>query len=156
VREAATVVKNAALGLTIPIYEATATPALSSAQALRQTGMDSCLALARARSVHLRKPTPGVQALRLSSSTTKACRAALTPSTFAGHAYDALYLVTDAAKKIDGEITGAKLRDQIEKTSGFPGIGGVFTFSATDHTGLSEKDMSFYEIKDGAFVLAPQ
>ena len=78
------------------------------------------------------------------------------PSTFAGHAYDSLHLIVNAAKKVDGELTPAKLRDQIEKTSGFPGIGGVFTFSPTDHNGLTEKDLTFYEVKNGAFVLAPQ
>ena len=52
------------------------------------------------------------------------------PSTFAGHAYDALYLIVEAAKRIDGDITPAALRDEIEATSGFVGIGGTFTFSA--------------------------
>ena len=63
------------------------------------------------------------------------------PSTFAGHAYDALYLVTEAAKRIDGEITPAALRDEIEKTSGFVGIGGTFTYSAEDHIGMTGDDL---------------
>lgn len=76
------------------------------------------------------------------------------PSTFAGHAYDALYLIVEAAGRIDGEITPAALRDQIEATQGFVGIGGTFSMSATDHNGLSEEDLTLYVVKDGAWALA--
>ena len=68
---------------------------------------------------------------------TKAYGAA--PSTFAGHAYDALYLIVEAARQVSGELTPAALRDQIEKTKAFSGIGGSFTFSPTDHNGLTEQ-----------------
>ncbi len=76
------------------------------------------------------------------------------PSTFAGHAYDALYLIVEAAKRIDGDVTPAALRDQIEATSGFVGIGGTFTFSPTDHNGMTVDDLSMYEIKGGDWTLA--
>ncbi len=76
------------------------------------------------------------------------------PSTFAGHAYDALYLIAEAAKRIDGDITPEALRNEIEKTNGFVGIGGTFTFSPTDHNGLSDKDLQLYVIKNGEFALA--
>jgi len=76
------------------------------------------------------------------------------PSTFAGHAYDALYLITEAAKRISGEITPAALRDEIEKTAGFVGIGGTFNFSPTDHNGLTQDDLVMYEIKNGEWQLA--
>ena len=76
------------------------------------------------------------------------------PSTFAGHAYDALYLIVEAAKRIDGDITPAALRDEIEATSGFVGIGGTFTFSAEDHNGMTVDDLSMYEISDGDWTLA--
>lgn len=73
------------------------------------------------------------------------------PSTFAGHAYDALYLIVEAAKRIDGDITPAALRDEIEKTSGFVGIGGTFQFSAEDHNGLGADDLAIYEVTDGGW-----
>ena len=53
-----------------------------------------------------------------------------------------------------GDLTPAALRDAIEKTAGFIGIGGTFTFSPTDHTGMTEKDLVMYEIKDGKWQLA--
>jgi branched-chain amino acid transport system substrate-binding protein len=76
------------------------------------------------------------------------------PSTFAGHAYDAIHLIANAAKSVQGELTPAALRDAIEKTSGYPGIGGVFTFSPTDHSGLSSKDLTMYVIKGGTWTAA--
>ena len=73
------------------------------------------------------------------------------PSTFAGHAYDALYLITEAASRVQGDLTPAALRDEIEKTNGFVGIGGTFTMSPTDHNGLSVNDLTMYEVKDGTW-----
>jgi branched-chain amino acid transport system substrate-binding protein len=76
------------------------------------------------------------------------------PDTFAGHAYDGLYLIVDAMRRLDEGFTAAELRDEIEATSGFVGIGGTFTFSSTDHNGLTEDDLVFYEVKDGTWILA--
>ncbi len=76
------------------------------------------------------------------------------PSTFAGHAYDAINLIAEAAKRVQGELTPAALRDEIEKTNGLVGIGGTFVFSPTDHNGLTEKDLNMYVIKNGTWTLA--
>lgn len=74
-------------------------------------------------------------------------------STFAGHAYDGLYLVVEAMKRLDEGFTSADLRDEIEKTDGFQGIGGVFTFSETDHNGMSEDDLVGYRVEGGTWAL---
>jgi branched-chain amino acid transport system substrate-binding protein len=76
------------------------------------------------------------------------------PNTFAGHAYDAINLIAEAAKRVQGELTPAALRDEIEKTAGLVGIGGTFVFSPTDHNGLTEKDLNIYIVKDGTWTLA--
>ena len=76
------------------------------------------------------------------------------PSTFAGHAFDALHLIVQAAKRIDGDITPSALRDQIEATSGFVGIGGTFTFSPEDHNGMTVDDLNMYLISGGDWTLA--
>lgn len=76
------------------------------------------------------------------------------PDTFAGHAYDALHIIVNAMKTLDEGFTTAELRDAIEATSGFVGIGGTFTYSATDHNGMSEGDLVMYEVKNGEWVLA--
>lgn len=76
------------------------------------------------------------------------------PDTFAGHAYDALYIITNAIGDLDEGFTPSDLRDQIEKTDSFVGIGGVFTYSAENHNGLDASDLVMYEVKDGKWVLA--
>lgn len=76
------------------------------------------------------------------------------PNTFAGHAYDALYIIVNAMEALPEGFTSAELRDEIEKTAGFVGIGGAFTFSPTDHNGLTADDLNMYEVKGGKWVLA--
>lgn len=73
------------------------------------------------------------------------------PSTFAGHAYDALYIITNAMSALPEGFTSAQLRDEIEKTQGFVGIGGTFNFSATDHNGLAESDLVMYTVENGTW-----
>ena len=75
------------------------------------------------------------------------------PDIFAGHAYDAIWLIADALGRIDGEVTPAALRDALEATDGYVSVGGIFTYSPDDHNGLSEKDMVLYVIEDGAWKL---
>jgi len=77
------------------------------------------------------------------------------PSTFAGHAYDAINLIAEAAKRVQGELTPAALREEIEKTDGFVGIGGTFVFSPADHNGLTEQDLNMYQVKGGTWTIAP-
>lgn len=76
------------------------------------------------------------------------------PNTFAGHAYDALYLIVEAARRVDGELSSQALRDEIEATEGWVGIGGTFTFSPEDHNGLTASDLTLYVVDQGAFTLA--
>ena len=72
-----------------------------------------------------------------------------TPSTFAGYAYDALYLVVEAAKSVQGDLTPEALRDAIEQTAGWVGTGGTFNFTPEDHNGLTVDDLTMYQIKNG-------
>ncbi|MDP2234035.1 MAG: ABC transporter substrate-binding protein, partial [Actinomycetota bacterium] len=76
------------------------------------------------------------------------------PDTFAGLAYDALHIIVNAMMTLDEGFTPAELRDAIEATDGFVGIGGVFTYSATDHNGMTEDDLVMYQVTDGKWVLA--
>jgi branched-chain amino acid transport system substrate-binding protein len=75
------------------------------------------------------------------------------PDTFAGHAYDAFWIIANALKAAGPDAGGAKLRDAIEATKGFVGIGGTFTYSATDHNGMTEGDLVTYVVKNGAFTV---
>ena len=80
-------------------------------------------------------------------------------STFAGHAWDALQLVYNGLKTLPAGLSlaeqRAQLRDAIEKTQGFVGIGGIFNLSAEDHVGLSAQDIVIVRITQGEWQYLP-
>lgn len=73
-------------------------------------------------------------------------------STFGGHARDALFMLVDAIKRA-GSADKSKVRDEIEKTKGFIGTGGVINMSANDHLGLDLNSFRMIEIKNGDWSL---
>jgi branched-chain amino acid transport system substrate-binding protein len=73
-------------------------------------------------------------------------------STFGGHAYDAILVVTEALKKA-GTTDRAKVRDAIEGLHGLVGTAGIYNFSATDHTGLDLNAFEMLTVKDGKFTI---
>lgn len=73
------------------------------------------------------------------------------PDIFAGHAFDAVLILSDAIKR-SGSTEAAALRDAIEKTSALPGFAGSFTFSPTDHNGLTTDDLALYKIVNGQWT----
>ena len=73
-------------------------------------------------------------------------------STFGGHAYDAIHLVIAALRAVGPDR--AKIRDYIENTRNFVGTGGVFNYSAEDHTGLTKDAFEMITIKGGKFFPA--
>lgn len=71
--------------------------------------------------------------------------------TFGGHAWDALSILVQALKKAgDNRV---KLRDAIETTTKFAGIGGVFNYSPTNHDGLANDAFVMVEVKNGNWTL---
>ncbi len=73
-------------------------------------------------------------------------------STFGGHAYDGLFLAV-AAMKAAGSTDKAKVRDEIEKISGFMGTAGEVNMSAADHLGLDLSAFRMLEIRNGTWKL---
>jgi len=73
-------------------------------------------------------------------------------STFGGHAYDAVMIIIEAIEKA-GSTDKAAIRDAVESISDFPGTGGVFTFSASDHNGLGIDSLEILTVENGAFTL---
>ncbi|MGI5817651.1 MAG: ABC transporter substrate-binding protein [Armatimonadota bacterium] len=71
--------------------------------------------------------------------------------TFGGHAWDAIMLVVNAIKENGPEP--AQIREGIENTEGFAGIGGVFNFSADRHYGLNPDAFVMVTIEDGDWKL---
>ena len=75
-------------------------------------------------------------------------------STFGGHAYDGLMILTEAMQRAKS-ADKAKVRDQIEKTKGYIGTGGIVNMSPTDHLGLNLSAFHMLEIKGGDWTLVP-
>ncbi len=70
---------------------------------------------------------------------------------FGGHAWDALMLLKGAIER--GGDSPATIREQLEKTRKFHGIGGTFTYSAQDHAGLGSDAFVLVEVKNKDWVL---
>ncbi len=75
-------------------------------------------------------------------------------STFGGHAYDGLMILVQAMERAKS-ADKAKVRDEIEKTKGYVGTGGIVNMSPTDHMGLDLSAFRMLEIKNGDWTLAP-
>ncbi len=74
------------------------------------------------------------------------------PSTFAGHAYDAFSLAVEALKKAGTDAS--KLRDALEQTSKWAGVSGVFTMTPTDHSGLTKDALVMVTVDNKAWKVA--
>ncbi|MEI7816307.1 MAG: ABC transporter substrate-binding protein, partial [Desulfuromonadales bacterium] len=70
---------------------------------------------------------------------------------FGGHAWDAVMLIRNAVD--NGADTAAAIRDQLEKSRGFAGIGGSFNYSLQDHAGLGKDAFVLVEIKNKDWVI---
>ncbi len=70
---------------------------------------------------------------------------------FGGHAWDAVMLIKSAVEK--GADSPQAIRDNLEKTKGFAGIGGIFNYSAQDHAGLGKDAFVLVEVKNRDWVI---
>ena len=70
---------------------------------------------------------------------------------FGGHAWDAVMLLKGAIEK--GGDTPAGIRNALENTHNFAGIGGVFSYSAKDHAGLTKDAFTLVEVRKKDWVL---
>lgn len=70
---------------------------------------------------------------------------------FGGHAWDAVMLIKTAVE--NGADNAKAVRDQLERISGFAGIGGSFTYSAQDHAGLGKDAFVLVEVKNKDWVI---
>ena len=73
------------------------------------------------------------------------------PSTFAGHAFDAFHLAVDAVKAAGTDKQ--KIRDHLEGVKGFVGVTGVFTMTPQDHSGLGKSALVLVTVNNGKWQL---
>lgn len=69
-------------------------------------------------------------------------------STFGGHAYDGLMIVIEAIKRA-GSTDKEAVRAEIEKTSNYIGVDGIYNMSPNDHMGLNEESLVMVEVSNG-------
>ena len=74
--------------------------------------------------------------------------------TFAAHGWDAGNIVVNAIR--DAGADSAKIRDAIEGIKKYPGVDGVFTYSATDHSGLKVDALIMVKIVNDEWTLVPE
>lgn len=70
---------------------------------------------------------------------------------FGGHAWDAVSLLKGAIER--GGDTPEGIRNALEATRNFAGIGGVFNYSAKDHAGLTKDAFVLVEVRKKDWVL---
>ena len=73
-------------------------------------------------------------------------------STFGGHAYDGFYIALEAIDRANS-TDKAKVRDEIEKTKGFVGTGGIYNMTPSDHLGLGMDAFKMLEIRNGDWTI---
>lgn len=73
-------------------------------------------------------------------------------STFGGHAYDGFMIWKEAVERAKTD-NSAKVRDEIEKTKGYIGTGGIVNMSPTDHMGLDLSAFKMLEIRNGDWTI---
>ena len=73
-------------------------------------------------------------------------------STFGGHGYDAVLIVTEAIKKANSTDRD-KVRDAIENLKGLVGTAGVFNMTPQDHTGLALDAFEMMTVKGGKITI---
>lgn len=69
-------------------------------------------------------------------------------SAFGGFMYDGFMMVTDAMRRAKSS-NPKKVRDQIEATKQYVGVGGIYNMSPTDHMGLDLSGFRIVQIANG-------
>jgi branched-chain amino acid transport system substrate-binding protein len=95
------------------------------------------------------------KAVVVSYSKTYAQKTGQAVSTFGGHAYDGLMILTQAMQRAKS-ADKSKVRDEIEKTKGYIGTGGIVNMSPADHMGLNLSAFRMLEIKNGDWTLVDE
>jgi branched-chain amino acid transport system substrate-binding protein len=80
--------------------------------------------------------------------------------TFGGHAWDAIMWAVEGLQSLDEGLDlaarRAGVRDYIEDNiKSWPGTGGVFTITPTDHLGLTYEALTFVKVVDGTWAYFP-
>lgn len=73
-------------------------------------------------------------------------------STFGGHAYDGVLLLSEAIKSANS-ADPEKVRAALENLKGIVGTAGIYNMSPADHNGLGMEAFEMLTVKDGKFTI---
>jgi len=73
-------------------------------------------------------------------------------NTHSGYAWDAIMMVANAIEKAGTDKEA--LRAEIEATTGYVGISGIYNITPEDHNGLGVDSMVMVQVKNGVFTMA--
>jgi branched-chain amino acid transport system substrate-binding protein len=75
------------------------------------------------------------------------------PSTFGGHAWDAMQMTFMALQAVGPDAKA--IRDYLEGIQNFAGISGIFNLSPQDHNGIGKESLVLVEINNGQWRYVP-
>jgi len=148
----AIVIKNARqIGLTIPIFQSHGFANIQYAKAAGVAAEGVIFPASRIVVADLLSEKHPQRSVVLSYKNAYESKFKEDVSTFGGHGYDALMILTKAIQTAG--VDKEKVRAAIESLKGFVGTAGVFSFSPADHNGLDIDAFAMLTVKDGKFAL---
>jgi len=148
----AIVVKNMRqLGMTIPLFQSHGFGNIKFAQAAGEAAEGLIFPAGRLLAVDTLPPAHPQKEVLARYKEKYETKYGENVSTFGGHAWDALQLIILALRATGPDR--ARIREFIENVKGFVGTGGIFYYSAEDHTGLNKEAFEMLTVKEGKFVI---
>ncbi|NTW64755.1 MAG: ABC transporter substrate-binding protein [Nitrospirae bacterium] len=148
----AIVIKNARqIGLTIPIFQSHGFANIQYARAAGVAAEGVIFPASRIIVADLLPDKHPQRSVVLSYKNVYESKFKEDVSTFGGHGYDALMILTKAIQTAGTDRE--KVRTAIENLKGFVGTAGIFNLSPTDHNGLDIDAFAMLTVKNGKFAL---
>jgi branched-chain amino acid transport system substrate-binding protein len=148
----AIMIKNARqIGLTVPIFQSHGFANIQYARAAGVAAEGVIFPASRIVVADLLPDKHPQKAVVLSYKNTYESKFKEDVSTFGGHGYDALMILTKAIQTAGTDRE--KVRSAIENLKGFVGTAGIFNLSPTDHNGLDIDAFAMLTVKNGKFAL---
>ncbi len=148
----AIVIKNARqIGMTVPIFQSHGFANVQYARAAGAAADGVMFPASRIVVAESLAPSDPLRPVVVSYKTGYEARYKEDVSTFGGHAHDALGILARAVQ--EAGLDREKVRRAVENMKGFVGTAGVFSFSPTDHNGLTLDALEMQTVKNGKFAL---
>jgi branched-chain amino acid transport system substrate-binding protein len=143
------------IGLDVPLYQSMGFGNVKYVQAAGESANGTLFPCGRLLVAEILPKDHPQKAVLMAYKTEYESRYKDNVSTFGGHAYDALLILTEAIKKAGG-ADPEKVREAIENIKGHAGTAGIFNFSDKDHCGLTIDGFEMLTVRDGKIAILAQ